>query len=562
MYRLNSNWLDGAESLKVPIWSSIRRLLQDRGLFSDAIPLLLREPMSKNKDAKPEGKIEHFEEFIAQASIEPPPTAYEQCQMATVWIGYGEKLREMSLDDHAINCVGMGLKLIDKAKEGQRGDIDWNFPRHRLLVDRFILRMSPPNDPDTPAKLSELAKIGFRKGNYHFYRQTINQALVATEPFLNNPKIDGGVLKKLKADLSQEIDALVSFENTISGSAIHLYTAATHYVTWRRMETGSFTEDDFELMKSIIDKYPAFDLPSRRWNLLRNLVGAAADLQMSDVQSQYSKMLIDIRKECPITSGPIAGLQLSEMDDLTAQIMWNIDSKMLDDLADLVESLATTCFTFIVRWLRWDFESKYISVKEAKEILRWDEYILKYPEPVDDKPAAVETPMPQGSSITATTSNTTRSQVAGPQAYSESQDFSERISNAVTPTAYKGFYFGELRPRETQDWETWISLMEKWLSHEGRRPSHLQRLLVLRHIQLARRQHTFKYAAAALEEKTWAMSVYSSESQRMLDLVRRLSKVDPRLVTEEVLDDAERDVANSVSIPFIKSPCFNFSYEL
>ncbi|KAJ5119659.1 hypothetical protein N7448_010328 [Penicillium atrosanguineum] len=103
-----------------------------------------------------------------------------------------------------------------------------------------------------------------------------------------------------------------------------------------------------------------------------------------------------------------------------------------------------------------------------------------------------------------------------------------------------------LRPRASEDWESWFEYVETWLAEKGRRPTRFQRLLVVKQLQFCREQSVSQYILKFPNDQGWAIPIAAREGQRQFDLYNRLHSIDSKLISIESLDTARFAQANSL----------------
>ena len=514
--------------------------------MGDAANVIVRESHINQRDGK--SPSQPFEEFLAAADADPPVETYSKLQIIMVHLSYAQRLRDTASHVEANKRLEVVRKLLDNVTTSE-STLESSFPRIWLVWERSeILRKTHPGKEDFDQILA-LSKIALLKKIYASYRNLIHAAQELAEK-LNMQDIEPETKVTMGKELWHELTELISFQGSVSSPAGNLHTSIIDYYTWNRHTRGIIGRQDFELLQSLLTRFPDFDMPVPLAHLLRTLATAATELGLHDEASLYYKRLAEVEPQCA-GKYSVNAIQNPDLDDDTAKLLWALPVKDLgnDDDVSIVNKLITpiaehhslVCATLILRWVCWHLESGEMDLALAKRILRWDEYKSRYSDP--------DSQLQSGKQRQKETVDQTTDDPAIDPSLDEARVFAEQVASVMRPALFSQIFLGEPKPRACEDWEQWIDSVNTWLfEYNGKRPSRFQRLMIIQNLQYTRAVHALNMPASTMDDFTWGRPIFRRESQRLFDLFQQLRTMSDNFISQSDLDIARFHKASSVDL--------------
>ena len=480
--------------------------------------------LEKNKETD---YTKAFAEYMAAVTGKLPTETIGICRLAGVYLDYAIRLFDS-------NCSSRAFEEIQKAHQlllglvGSTSTLENALPRQWLYLEMTILLTDSTNGMYRYNKIRTLSRRAIQQKEYEIYRKLTMSALKAAQDLgikFWATESDSTTATGKGEDDPNILISLLNTESFVSYSAIYASLCITRYCTLKKSSIRVFGQECFDILIDFFQRFPDLDLPGVRFDLLRYLLQVSIELKLRKDEEIYRKKLLEARKGCPPRFG-LELLELPELDDFTAELLWGIDaeaSMSLNPGRDFTERIipefGLVCATLIIRWVCWDLDEGHLRDEEAMKLLHWDEHLDRG----------------LGTMSMNKTEHTSNSR------------FSEEILASLSPVELSHYILGIPEPRVGSDWETWIASVEQWLTQAERKPSLFQRLMVLRELSRIHSMHVSDYIALGISDIVMETMtpLWATEVQSQLDQAIRLSNIDDQLISTDRMMYLKYSQANS-----------------
>ncbi len=398
--------------------TKLRRFLQSRGRLRECISLVKSEARLQEG----ENVLMPYEELFQINFQESKVTEFTVSRLCFLRIFYADSLRELGKHEHATEELAKALDLVRAFTDESLAEFS---PRLDVLYSMVETSVNPISSPiDRIRSLRQLASRAAKLPERSIENALRHKALTEVRNVSDENKIGAEqvIAHKLEKELILELLSFASesghLPSEIAACLMSLAGVSRH------SESNAEWMGYFEQFKGA---FPDFNMPTLQERLLSIAVKHSRNLNNDEAAAEYLRQYEQAVANCAGVIRAADGRLEASVDEGENKVatLANLKGVTID------KTLAHISTSMMIRWLRQEAQAGTTDAVEATRL-------LKIPSTDDAPPHA------------------------------------DSLEHLDTEAVCRRIY-GDAKPVEFSEWDSWLTLVERWLKRPGLPPSELER---------------------------------------------------------------------------------------